>query len=140
VNNSLYTHECHAIEYKWNITLVCWSVGLYHFELRVLSRITRSKVERDGTLHKQRELIQTDRSTCLRNIPCIIYIFHKIDDLCLLIPFGTYGLNKSSPSHTVARCLPKLIPWHPGFPYLLVGAPTPGLFRASHFPVALGVP
>jgi len=45
----------------------------------VKSYHARSKVELDATLHKHRELIQTDRSTCLRNIPCIIYIFHKID-------------------------------------------------------------
>ena len=49
----------------------------------VKSHHARPKVERDATLHMQQEVIQTDRSICLRNI---LFVF---DIICSFyyIPF-----------------------------------------------------
>jgi len=47
----------------------------------VKSYHVRPNVERDVTLHRQQEVIQTDGSLGYRNVPFIIYLFHNFSNI-----------------------------------------------------------
>ena len=57
--------------------LAYWSVVLYHFEM---SYHGRQNVERDSTLHRQREVIQINGSICYCNVPFIICLFNNFSN------------------------------------------------------------
>jgi len=57
---------------------ICWHVDpLVCITTSCLRRVVSRKVERNATLNRQREVIQTNGLICLCYVPFIIYLFHN---------------------------------------------------------------